>query len=323
MKDREGIVPTLFVEADSIPEAHYKAVSAVWNQGVAKRTQYDRKDSTGAYIDPPGKEAQVLIKIGDPFSDPRYPPLSFCERGKYILELLGVKDNHVIPMEEILKGIDEKALGTQWPYTYHQRLEAHPNPSGNVNQIESLVERFAEDVNTRRAVMTTRCPVIDTRLTEDLPCLGEIQFRALEKEDGTLVLNMTALWRSRDLFKAWPDNVLAITYLGRKIVQRIGERIGRQVEFGAYTDYSNSLHIYGQDFSHIEKDEKRGRKGFFEVFPDVESYVKRSWDSATARDLEVIPQMEAILDESQWRFAAKEIAEIRAEIEFLKGGGLP
>lgn len=323
MTDRPGVIPTLFVEAQSIPEAHYKAVEAVWNRGIEKRTQYDRVDSSGEYIDPPGKDAQVLIKINDPFSEPRYPPLSFCERGKYILELLGVKDNLVIPMDEILKGVDESQLGTEWPYTYHQRLETYPTNEGLVNQIDSVVERFTEDINTRRAVMTTRCPVIDTKLKEDIPCLGEVQFRSLETEDGTLVLNMTTLWRSRDLFKAWPDNVVAVTYLGRRIVETIGERIGRKVEFGSYTDYSNSLHIYGQDFSHIESDEEKGRKGFFEVFPDAESYVKRSWDSETARDLEVVPQMEAILDEAQWKFTDREIAEIKQEIELLKSGGLP
>ena len=34
-------IPTLFIEADSVPEAHYKAIEAVWQKGMTKRTQYD------------------------------------------------------------------------------------------------------------------------------------------------------------------------------------------------------------------------------------------------------------------------------------------
>ncbi|MCB9782907.1 MAG: hypothetical protein H6751_08095 [Candidatus Omnitrophica bacterium] len=323
MKIKHGIIPTVFIGADSIPEAHYKAIEAVWNHGVEKRTQYDRKDPMGDYIDPPSKEAQVLVKINDPFKDPRFPPLSFCERGKYILELLGVKDNLVIPMDEILAGIDEMNLGTQWPYTYHQRMSAYPTRTGTVNQIESVIDRISTDSNTRRAVMTTRAPVIDTQLKEDIPCLGEMHFRCLEDEDKTLVVNLTTIWRSRDLFKAWADNVIAITYFGRKIVEEIANRTGRETRLGGYTDFSNSLHIYGQDFSHLEKDEASSKKGFFDVFPNVESYVKRSWDSETARDVEVLPQMEAILYEPLWQFTDSDIQTIRGEIDFLKNGGKP
>ncbi|MCA9442498.1 MAG: hypothetical protein KC964_16970, partial [Candidatus Omnitrophica bacterium] len=61
----------------------------------------------------------------------------------------------------------------------------------------------------------------------------------------------------------------------------------------------------------------------FDVFPNVESYVKRSWDSETARDVEVLPQMEAILYEPLWQFTDSDIQTIRGEIDFLKNGGKP
>lgn len=323
MEAKGGIVPTLFIEAESVPEAHYKAIEAVWNHGAEKRTQYDQKDSRGNYLHPPSKDAQVLIKIQNPFSQPRFPAVSWCERGKYILEILGVKDHLVLPREEIFKGIDESHLGTQWPYSYHQRLDASPTATGKINQIENVVKRLEEDLNTRRAVMTTRVPEIDTLLKEDIPCLGEVHLRCFEDENGEYAMNMTTVWRSRDLFKAWADNVVAITYLGRELAHEIGKRTGKNIRFGGYTDFSNSLHIYGRDFMAIEGSKEKGKKPFFEVFPTVESYIKRSMDSETARELEVLPQMKALLGEEIWKFTEKERAIVEAEIKALEEGKLP
>jgi len=313
-------IPTLFIKAESIPEAHYKAIKSVWENGIEKRTQYDRKEN-GAYIDPPGKDSQTLIEIDNPFSQPRYPPVSFCERGKYILEILGAKNKLVIPREELLKGIDENNLDTRWPYAYNQRLSAYPTASGEVNQIDKIIERFVDNMDTRRGVATTRAPEIDSYLKEDIPCLGEVHFRSFEGEEGYL-LNMTTIWRSRDLFKAWPDNTLALTYFGRKVANKLEERLGKKVVLGKYLDFSNSLHIYGQDFAQIQGDEN-GKKGFFDVFPDIDSYVERSMDSEMARDYEVIPQMKKLVGESFWNFSEEEKQDINDEISFLEEGNLP
>ena len=319
----DGILTPLVVKADSIPEAHYQAVRAVWLYGLEKRTQYDRKNKDGNYIDPPGSDAQVLIHVRNPFSQPRYPPVSFCERGKYILEVLGVKNHLVIPREELLTNFEE-GKDKRWPYAYSQRLIEHPVQSGVINQVENVIERIVKDINTRRAVMTTRSPEIDTKLNEDIPCLGEIHFRCFENNDKEYVLNMATCWRSRDLFKAWPDNVLALTYLGRKIAEEIGRRTGIKTSLGGYTDFSNSLHIYGQDFSQIRGDTAIGKKGFFDVFPTLHSYLERAMDSKTAREVEIIPQMKELLSETeQWKFPEEKISLINKEIKLLEEGLLP
>ena len=65
---REGRIPTLHVVADSIPQAYYRAMKAVWENGFPIRTEYDRKDAAGDYIDPPSRDARVLIEVKDPFN---------------------------------------------------------------------------------------------------------------------------------------------------------------------------------------------------------------------------------------------------------------
>ena len=97
----QGRLPTLHVEADSIPQAHFRAVKAVWENGLEIRTEYDRKDTDGNYIDPPSRDARVLIEVRDPFAQPRYPATSFCEIGAYIAETMGAKDHMVVPMAKL------------------------------------------------------------------------------------------------------------------------------------------------------------------------------------------------------------------------------
>jgi len=319
---KDGIIPTRYIEADSISEAHYKAIKTVWEEGMDMRTQYDRKNDKGDFIDPPGKDARVLIHVKNPFSEPRFPPLSHCERGKYILELMGAKDSNVIPRAELLRGIDEEAGGTEWPYTYSQRLRASPVEGGVVNQVSQNLQRLVEDNISRRAVMTTRVPEIDAYLKVDIPCLGEVHLRAPEDENGVLTLNMTTYWRSRDLFKAWPDNTIAVTYMGRGWANDLAEKLQRPVNFKGYADMSNSLHIYGQDFSKIQGDDK-GHASFFDIFPTVESYVGRSMDSESATIMEILPQMKELArQKDQWKFTQEEEAIIQREIDFLEAGNL-
>ena len=135
---------------------------------------------------------------------------------------------------------------------------------------------------------------------------------------------MTTFWRSRDLFKAWADNVIALTYWGREIAEEVGKRTGVETILGGYTDVSNSLHIYGQDFAQVEGNKGTGKKGFFEVFPDVASYLARAVDSETVRDAEILPQMRELLGEAeQWKFSEENLQLIKREIGLLENGLLP
>ena len=319
----QGRLPTLHVEADSIPQAHFRAVKAVWEKGLEIRTEYDRKDADGNYIDPPSRDARVLIEVRDPFAQPRYPATSFCEIGAYIAEIMGAKDHMVVPMAKLKAGIVGELSATEWPYTYHQRLFDHPDVNGDtVDQIALAVERLAKTPHTRRAVAVTSVPNVDPFLQEDVPCLREVQLRCPEDRDGNLVLNMNTAWRSRDLFKAWADNVIGMTFLQSTLAKAIEDRAGRPVKVGSYADYSMSLHIYGQDFALVGGDPERGIRSFFENF-DEEGYIARAFTSEDAKEMLVLPQLEALLTEDQirqWRFPQFSIDIIEGLIRDIEGG---
>ncbi len=316
-------IPTLHVVADSLPEAYYQTIKGVWEKGISIRTQYDRKDDqTGEFIDPPSRDARVLVEIKDPFKQPRFPPLSFCEIGKYIAEMCRVKDHLVIPRKELEEQIKNGAIETLWPYSYPQRIYAWPKQDGTtLDQVETAIERVAQSPYTRRAVISTAVPDLDAHLKEDLPCLREIQLRCVE-EDDILYLHITSTWRSRDDFKAFPDNILAVTFLAKNYwAKKIEEKTGKKVVMGSYADFSMSLHIYGQDFRQVRGSEEDGIKSFFENFKTPDAMIAKSRSSEEITEKLILLQLEDLLgQEDQWRFGEKEKGIIEDLRDGLKTG---
>jgi hypothetical protein len=326
-KGTEGRIPTLHVVGESIPRAYFLAMKAVWENGLAIRTEYDRKNDAGGYIDPPSRDARVLIEVKDPFAQPRFPPISFCEIGVYIAEIMGAKDFRVVPFGKLQEAVGGELSAQEWPYTYHQRLFAHPDANGAiVDQMAIAVERVARTPYTRRAVASTAVPNLDPFLKEDIPCLREVQLRCPEDENGRLALNLNTMWRSRDLYKAWGDNVIAITFLQSVLARQIAAKSGRTIRVGSYADYSAALHIYGQDFGAVGGDPDRGLRSFFETF-DEDTFVARSLTSDVARDMLILPQLYDLLTPrqmEQWQFPPASVALIKSIIkDFEDGACLP
>ena len=133
---------------------------------------------------------------------------------------------------------------------------------------------------------------------------------------------MNTAWRSRDLFKAWADNVIGITYLQSTLARAIEEKAGRPVRVGSYADYAMSLHIYGQDFTLVGGDEEKGIRSFFDNF-DEAAYIARSFTSEDAAEMLVLPQLKGLLTEEQikqWGFPQASIDLIEGLIRDIEGG---
>jgi hypothetical protein len=265
----------------------------------------------------------VLIEVTDPFAQPRFPPISFCEIGTYIAEIMGLKDYRVVPFDKLKQAVGGELTAHEWPYTYHQRLFAHPGDGGvSVDQIALAVDRVVKTPYTRRAVATTSVPNIDPFLTEDIPCLREMQLRCPEDAEGNLVLNMNTMWRSRDLYKAWGDNLIAITFLQSVLARKIEAESGRPTRVGSYADYSCSLHIYGQDFAAVGGNTDRGLQSFFDTF-DEETFIARSLPSEVAQEMLVLPQLRSLLTDrqiEQWGFPPASVELIETLVADLESG---
>jgi thymidylate synthase len=274
---KPGNIPVLCVHGDTIPEAYENAITQVWEGGVRVRTEYDRPD------DPPSRDATVMITVENPFGQPRFHR-SFADGlgglSEYVMEVVhGAHDYWVKPREEILKGVDSS--DTRWTYTYHGRLFEYEIEDGIVDQVDYMIKKLAHTGYSRRAQAVTWNVRLDPP-THDPPCLQRVWGRLIEDDEGGLVFNMNTHWRSRDLFKAWFENVIALTTLMRKIADRISDEMSREVRLGRYVDVSDSLHIYGSYFRDIEGDPERGIMSFFDQLKS-RSFEERTWTSEFVR----------------------------------------
>ena len=313
-------IGTIHVSAPTIPSAIYGAMREVLAKGYRIRTQYDRKDSQGNFIDPPSLDVSSAIEILDPYGQPRFPKASCVEIGKYIAETCwGVKDHLVLSQEELkealAKGEFDETKHTYWPYTYHQRLFAYPASRGRtVNQVQHMLERLAEDPITRRATAITFVPEIDQYIKGDLPCLQRIALRCTEDAKGRLSLHMNTHWRSRDLFNAAADNIIAMTFWQREWAEELSRMMNREVRVGRYKDFADSLHIYGQVLQGMDVEKLVGK---WNTLPEED----KGYTGQDARDLLVIPDLEKLLTEDpQWRFPQAAKDKITSEIARMNRG---
>ena len=274
---KAGDIPVLCVHGDTIPEAYEEAITQVWENGVRVRTEYDRAD------DPPSRDSTVMITVHEPFGQPRFHR-SFADGlgglSEYVMEVVhGAHDYWVKPRAEILKGAD--STDTRWTYTYHGRLFEYEVEDRVVDQVDYMVRKLARTGHSRRAQAVTWNVRLDPP-TDDPPCLQRVWGRLIEDDEGGMVFNMNTHGRSRDLFKAWFENVIALTTLMRKIAERISDEISREVRLGRYVDISDSLHIYGSYFKDIEGDPERGIMSFFDQLKS-RSFEERTWTSEFVR----------------------------------------
>lgn len=268
-----GNIPVLKIDEETIPHAYEQAIKAVWENGASLRTEYDRPE------DPPSRDATVIITVRKPFGQPRFHR-SFADGlgglAEYVMEVVhGAHDYWVKPLEEILKA--QASQDTRWTYTYHGRIFEYPIEGKVINQIDYLIDKLAQTGYSRRAQAITWHPKLDPP-TDDPPCLQRIWARLGEDGEGGYVFNLNTHWRSRDLFKAWFENVIAITTLMRTLAEALAEKTRKRVRLGRYVDISDSLHIYGSYFREIEGDPEKGIKSFFEKL-EARSFEDRTWTS--------------------------------------------
>jgi len=248
-----GDIPVIVVEGKTLPEVWEKSLTETWEKGVSIRTQYDRKNAKGEFIDPPSRDVKMIMVIHEPFAEPR------IHRA-----LPTGLDELEIYRQEVVLGIHNHWIGKKgWSYSYHDRLFHYPLGHAEAmpmlifeNQIEAVIENLAKCPYTRRAQAITWDPGIDT-YDDEPPCLQRIWCRILDDPKKGLVLNMDTDWRSRDAYKAAFMNIFALTDLMKVIAKKVSQKIGKPVKIGRYVDCANSYHIYGSYFDQF--------KGFLET----------------------------------------------------------
>lgn len=136
-------------------------------------------------------------------------------------------------------------------YTYPERLLniCQVNRFGNVvneNQVDTIINRLVEYSGSNRGVANLYMCGFDKN-EQHIPCLNFVQVLIRNNE-----LCLHIMFRSNDLYSAFPSNMLFIQYLGLKITEGLKETYPLLKFKGVYYN-STSLHIYKGDYEQAKK----------------------------------------------------------------------
>lgn len=129
---------------------------------------------------------------------------------------------------------DEKTCNSAYGYLMQKRH--------GFNQVDKVIKILTEDPNSRRAKININFPNASVDTTKDEPCTMSLHYLIRKGK-----LECTAVMRSNDIWFGFPYDVAFFTELQKYIADKLG------VEYGHYTHFAVSLHMYDRDAPAIEK----------------------------------------------------------------------
>lgn len=131
----------------------------------------------------------------------------------------------------------------EFAYTYGERLRAWGGRIAKpVDQLDAVAELIKKSKSTRRATCTTWIPPVDLAENE-VPCLILLDFKVRDN-----LLHTTAVFRSNDMFGAWPANAFGLN----KVAEYVAKKAGG-IRAGPLTTHSISAHVYDHDYKNAQK----------------------------------------------------------------------
>lgn len=122
-----------------------------------------------------------------------------------------------------------------------------------INQFDVMLDRLINNIGSNRAVATLYNPGLDFE-EEDIPCLNWLQ--ATIRDDK---LELHCMFRSNDLYGAWPSNMYLLTFLGLWLTEEINRDYpNNNITFNKIHYHSSSLHIYETDLDAVKKILEKG-----------------------------------------------------------------
>ncbi|MCW4055633.1 MAG: thymidylate synthase [Candidatus Bathyarchaeota archaeon] len=211
------------VDAFDCPDAWYKTLEAVWNEGDFFEVCYGSERSRT-------KKLNLSIEIAKPETRPLVDDKAPCDM-KYV---------QWYALKYLWSGIIEDET-----YTYGSRLRKP------IDQIEEAVKRYLEEQADRQVTLAVRLPedmmkhVNDRR--HEPPCLSLIDTEILEER-----LHLTCYFRSWDAYAGLPANIAGIQLFNEALVSEINRRGNLNLKTGELVFHSKNCHIYERQFKLVE-----------------------------------------------------------------------
>lgn len=135
-------------------------------------------------------------------------------------------------------------------YTYperifHTKFVLENGETSYIDQEKVILQRLNNNLGSNRAVATLYQAGFDHNRI-DIPCLNWLQVTVRDNQ-----LELHCMFRSNDLFGAWPSNMYFLTFLGLNFTGNLNMINDFDLEFNGIHYHSSSLHIYETDFDAV------------------------------------------------------------------------
>lgn len=133
-------------------------------------------------------------------------------------------------------------------YTYGERLLAWSYIHGDIDQLSIVLDKLKKDPNDRGAVAILYHPIKDNQIDRNpqikairTSCILSYQF-SIKNE----ALELTAVFRSNDMWGAWPRNAIGLRHLQGVVADQLGYSLGSLVTV------STRAHLYDEAWSRVK-----------------------------------------------------------------------
>lgn len=185
-------------------------------------------------------------------------------------------------------------------YSYGERIRAMPPKK--INQLEIIVNKLKKDFNDRGAIAVLWDVEKDNRILRN-PCLVLIQGKIIKG-----IFDLTAYFRSNDMFGAWPLDAYGLRALQYEIAKKLKTKVG------ILTTISSCAHIYQERWKEAEELVKKyGRKLTCEW--DPRGYFVINIEQKKIKVIHFSPDGKKVLEE----FEGKTAREIFEKIALSRG----
>jgi thymidylate synthase len=134
-----------------------------------------------------------------------------------------------------------------------------------IDQLADVYKKFQKDIHTRQAVALIYNPLFDNASYEgkDTPCNNVIFFKVRNNK-----LEMTVCNRSNDLHYGVFTNLVQFSTIQEVIAAWLG------IEVGTYTQFTDSLHVYLEDYGAKETDKILTAYGINQEYIHTPNYAR-------------------------------------------------
>lgn len=149
--------------------------------------------------------------------------------------------------QEYMHDFDVVTNFSDGPKSYYGRIK-----EGKL--LEYVIGRLSEIPESKKAIIVfpewKDCEeVLKNQYDDYFPCLISVQFRMIEQEDGSWIVNTIFNMRSSDVFQKLNGNMVAVAMLTKVVVERVSKNIKKEIKMGYMQGFITDAHVYSETFA--------------------------------------------------------------------------